>query len=133
MSHWLFFLADEKINSLETADWKSGRRIVNLYHLAVQLQSGCKKCKTPLNLINTTSERLQGAGSFLSIKCMKCKQITLITTDKRHQAPGKCMKMPTSWDVNSKLSLGNMIFLLIKLALTYTRSLTPTKHNQSAT
>lgn len=87
-----------------TSDWREGRRVVELGHLADMLKE-CKNCKSALLLHNCTSERRYGLGSILYVKCQNCPHINQISTGKRHRAENSTRGMQI-WDVNTKLSMG---------------------------
>lgn len=79
--------------------WKTGRRVVELSCLAQQMY--CSTCASPLHFSNIEKERRYGLASILYIRCQNsvCNTLNDIKTGKRTAG---------SFDVNSKLALGNL-------------------------
>jgi hypothetical protein len=86
----------------------AGRRIVELGFLVDKLSEGCSVChsSTPLNITNIVHERRYGLDSLLTIRCSLCDGRTVVPTGKRHSAPGESEWGRKTWDVNTKLALG---------------------------
>ena len=100
-------ICDENLESGQIT-WKTGRRIVELDHLAKQLEH-CSDCEALLNLSNTVSEVRMGFGSTLYIQC-ECGVLNSVTTNKSHRT-GK--RGPPVFDVNTKAAVGNLFFYLL--------------------
>lgn len=90
-------------DDFKPGDWREGRRVIELGHLADQLK-GCINCGIPIQLANCFQERRYGLGSLLYIDCKNCDSINVVSTGKRHR--NKSQKGMLIWDVNYKLSLG---------------------------
>lgn len=80
--------------------WNTGRRIVELGHLAKQMI--CTDCKEVLDLNRTESETRRGFGSILYIMC-SCGVLNSVTTSKSHQIKKKGVPV---FDINTKAVMG---------------------------
>ncbi|VDI69646.1 myosin V [Mytilus galloprovincialis] len=89
--------------STDGISWKDGRRIVELFSLAKALNS-CQNvnCTAQLNLLNVEKEKLQGFGSYLTIRCLNCNMLNNILTNKTHYGT----KGPAIFDINTKAAIG---------------------------
>ena len=91
----------------EEVSWETGRRIVDLRHLAEELKE-CSNCRNTLLLHNIVTETREGLGSYLYIKCSQCPSTTKVTTGKRHYPAGTLDNSHSRpvFDVNTKIALG---------------------------
>ena len=91
------------VNAPEDCFVMEGRRVVEISHLASQLQ--CQSCGTDIHLRNVVKEARYGLGSVLHIVCQAedCKYTTRVTTGKQH--PGVSSSI---FDVNTKLAIGKI-------------------------
>ena len=88
-------------DTCETENWKCGRRIVELDHMAEQLSS-CVDCDQTLNLKNIVDEKRRGFGSVLTLQC-SCGMLNTVTTNKAHRVGSRG---PPIFDLNTKAALG---------------------------
>ncbi|XP_062576921.1 uncharacterized protein LOC134267321 isoform X2 [Saccostrea cucullata] len=80
--------------------WRKGRRIVELDHMAKQMN--CWDCGHTLTLNNIVNERRQGFASNLTITC-ECGVLNEVTTGKSHRVN---KRGPAVFDINTKAALG---------------------------
>ena len=92
------------VNDKQESSLPSGRRIVELSHIAEQLKN-CTHCRSELNLINTVREDRYGFGSVLTLMCRHCGNINKIDTNKRHRHDD-CERGPKSFVINTKAAIG---------------------------
>ena len=97
-------------------NWKEGRRLIEMGILAEQLYRGCSSCHQPLHLINCIDEQHFGLGSLFSITCSNCKNVTQVSSGKRHSSTystgDQKNRKTCTWDVNTKLASG-IIYMII--------------------
>lgn len=89
----------------ENAEWRNGRRIVELATLADNLQA-CRYCAQPLHLSDCVGENRFGLAQILKVKCrnINCgvtNDVTVATGSKHVTDQGG-----KAWDVNSRLAAG---------------------------
>lgn len=92
--------ADNGNVHVDVNSWNSGRRIVELGHMAKQMN--CTDCDKTLNLFNIVNETRYGFGSLLLIEC-ECGIVNEVTTGKTHRVGARG---PPVFDVNTKAALG---------------------------
>lgn len=107
--------SETPVKACNDQPWRSGRRIIELGHVADQMK--CTDCKSPLMFQNIGSETRRGFGSMLYIECHECGTINTVTTNKSHRV-GKCG--PEVFDVNTKAAIGKCfismtLILILKL------------------
>ena len=91
---------DVNVGKDESEEWREGRRMVELGHLAEQMF--CHICKMPLHLVDTVRESRYGLGSVLHIRCKNssCNAVCPVETGKRGTTG--------AFDINSKAVLGKI-------------------------
>lgn len=90
--------------------WRVGRRVVELRTLADGLK-GCKSCGQPLQLSSCEGEQKYGLANVLLIRCnfSDCGVLNEVPTGSKHKAGNG----RTMWDVNTKLAVGNVYFVIL--------------------
>lgn len=86
--------------------WRKGRRIVELDHMAKQMN--CWDCGHTLTLNNIVNERRQGFASNLTITC-ECGVLNEVTTGKSHRVN---KRGPAVFDINTKAALAEVCFIV---------------------
>ena len=62
-----------------------GCRIIDLEYLIIQLQKGCAKCSSKLDICDIEKEYLEGYASILSICCSSCGRLNEVYTSRHQQ------------------------------------------------
>lgn len=90
--------------------WRVGRRVVELGTLADGLK-GCKLCGQPLQLSSCEGEQKYGLAHVLLIRCnfSDCGVLNEVPTGSKHKAGNG----RTMWDVNTKLAVGSVHFVIL--------------------
>lgn len=72
---------------------------------------GCKSCGQPLQLSSCEGEQKYGLAHVLLIRCIfsDCGVLNEVPTGSKHKAGNG----RTMWDVNTKLAVGNVYFVIL--------------------
>ena len=84
-----------------------GTRIIDVKHLAVQLDNGCFLCGNGLLLTKCVKETRRGLASVFHIYCINCEEINRVSTSKTHSvAESKDGRSSSAYDLNTKAAAG---------------------------
>ena len=113
------------VNASEDCFVMEGRRVVEISHLASQLQ--CQSCGTDIHLRNVVKEARYGLGSVLHIVCQAedCKYTARVTTGKQHPVVSSSI-----FDVNTKLAISKIKKNHSVLSILWFYSIAPQKNHK---